>query len=335
MSTRTHITASPQGTERRAHLSPQNPPNPTPTLDEKTPLNIIAQPHHGRVNGANGALVADPMPPDNGHAAPAAPEATAEAPPAEAPATPPQATLHWADLRDRLVERVRRLAKVRLMPYMGFVGVTEDERPVFFTPYHPRSGHAVFVFAHLRTARHYLDHLLYSFEATTPASNLDLHIFAPHKPDRDDALYFRERAERLVLDARAAWLEWAAKVERGIPDDHWRRVHVLVVDDLRYWAEQARRDLSLHAAITTVLTQGLKRRVLVLATTTYSHWFTLPEAWRKAFRVGFYGSARDLAGLNQRLPRSVRDLAPEEALVPSREGRPVRFHSLVPEMLRG
>ncbi len=241
--------------------------------------------------------------------------------------------MHWADLRDRLVEQVRRMARTRLMPYMGLVGVTEDERPVFFTPYHPKSGHVVFVFAHLRMARHYLDHLLYSFETTTPTSNLDLHIFTAHKPDFDDALFFIERGERIVMNPQEAWLEWAERVQQGIPNDPWRRVHVLVMDNLRYWANLAEQDHALEEAITTVLTHGLRRRVLVFATTTYRDWFTLPQAWRKAFRVGFYGGVRGLADVPKSLPRSVQELAPDEALTPSRDGRPVRFHSLAPEIL--
>ncbi|NPA31111.1 MAG: hypothetical protein GXO37_03840 [Chloroflexi bacterium] len=240
----------------------------------------------------------------------------------------------WADARDRLLARVRDWANRRLMPFSGLVGLTDDQRPVLYTPYHPRSGHAVFIFAQLRTARHYLDHLLYSLEATTPASHLDLHIFTPHASDSDDALFFRERADRVVLDPSAAWQQWARWVEEGIPNDHWRTLYVLVVDDLHAWAERARRDAALYQAITTVLTRGLGRRVVVLATTTYSHWFTLPEAWQRAFRVGFYGGARGLTDLGSRLPRAVRELGPEDALVPSREGRPVRFRSLAPEILR-
>lgn len=220
------------------------------------------------------------------------------------------------------------------MPFSGLVGLTDKQKPVFYSPYHPKSGNVVFIFAQLRLARHYLDHLLYSFEATTPPSRLDLHIFAPHKPDEDDAFYFRERTDKVVPDARAAWLQWAEKIQDPRPlDEHWRTVHLLVVDDLRFWAEQARTDPELNEAITVVLTQGLRRRVLVFATTTYRDWFTLPLRWRRAFQVGFYGGARNLADLSQRLPESVRELPAHEALVPSREGRPVRFHSLAPELL--
>jgi len=240
---------------------------------------------------------------------------------------------HWSDRRNRLVEAVRRWAEARLMPFSGLVGLTADQKPVFYTPHHPKSGHVVFVFAQLGVARHYLDHLLYSFEATTPAPYLDVHIFAPHKPDSDDALYFREQHQRLVMDPRAAWLKWAETVQSREPlTSHWRTVHLLVVDDLHFWAEQARADAALRSAITTVLTRGLQRRVLVFATTTYRHWFTLPVLWRAAFKVGFYGGARGLAELSHRLPRSVQELAPHEALMPGK-GQPVRFYSLAPELL--
>ncbi len=288
-------------------------------------------------NGAHAASVKHSLP---------APEQT---PAAEAEAThiesPPWAQGPGGVLRGRLMRAVQRWHQRLLMPMVGVVGVTEDDQPVLFMPTHPRSGHAVFIFAQLDIARHYLDLALYSLVADdqyTPEVTL---FVPPRHPVPEKAIFFQEYADKMAQNATRELADWAARVEQGQVPGDWRSLYLLVLDDLSAWNAQANADPKVHWAITTLLRHGLKQRVLVLATTTYDQWRTLPKAWKASFRQGFYGGLRELAQRKtadgqpaktptlaawlERLDATFLDTPAWEAVLPIRGRTYIRFRSLL------
>jgi hypothetical protein len=212
-----------------------------------------------------------------------------------------------------------------------------------YTPYHPKSGHAVFIFASLPLARHYLDSFLFSLKLSTPTLEQDghIHLFVP--PTTEDDLGHKDGAAAFLHpdfamhmvapdQAAAEWRLWAGKVQNGEVGGSWRTLHLLVVDDLGYWARQAAENKALERAITTVLTRGLARRVVVVATTTYDDWFRLPKAWRQAFAVGFYGGLHTTPWSNDpRFPQALRALGPAYGLI-AKDDRTVPFRSVMTNM---
>ncbi len=292
----------------------------------------IARP---KPNGAHAASVKHSLPaPEH------PPTAEAEEIPVE---SPPWAQGPWGVLRERLMRAVQRWHQRLLMPMVGVVGVTDDDQPVLFMPTHPRSGHAVFIFAQLDIARHYLDLALYSLVADdqyTPEVTLFL---PPRHPVPEKALFFQEYADKMAQNATEALEAWAARVEQGQVPGDWRSLYLLVLDDLGAWHAQAKTDPKVHWAITTLLQRGLQQRVLVLATTSYEQWRPLPKAWKEHFRQGFYGGLRELAqrpadpsektppraAWLERLDATFLDTPAWEAVLPIRGRTYIRFRSLL------
>ncbi len=231
------------------------------------------------------------------------------------------------------IQHLKPLQRRYLQPFAALVGLALDnEQPIVYTPYHPKSGHALFIFHTLAQARRYLDSFLFSLKLSTPALDKDwhLHLFLPPTSDNDlgysdgAAAFFDDAfAKHMVApdQAVAVWRQWAKAIEEGEVQGSWRTLHMLVVDDLGYWARQAAANPVLERAITTVLTKGLARRVVVIATVTYDDWFRLPRAWRQAFAVGFYGGLSGTHwGNNPRFHKALRTLGPDYGLIVKDDG---------------
>ena len=244
------------------------------------------------------------------------------------PVQVPSPRLTPIERQQQWLQHLKPLQRRYLQPFAALVGLAlKDEQPIVYTPYHPKSGHAVFIFTALPWARHYLDSFLFSLKLSTPTLDKDwhLHLFLPPTSDNDlgysdgaVAFFDDAFAKHMVApdQAAAAWRQWAKAIEEGEVQGSWRTLHMLVVDDLGYWARQAAANPVLEHAITTVLTKGLARRVVVIATVTYDDWFRLPRAWRQAFAVGFYGGLSGTRwGNNPRFHNALRELGPDHGLI--------------------
>ncbi len=244
--------------------------------------------------------------------------------------------------REDFIANVRQWAKQYLTPFTGLIGIAvpdeptlvlQERRPVVFSPYLPDSGHAIFIASSLDVARHYVDHLLYSLRSTTPASDLPLQIFAAHPVEKTASLFLRDHLQSIALQPRADWIAWAERIRQRQQPDSWRQLRLLVVDDIAAWYERSRGDAAWQEAITTVLTEGLQQRVLVIATVTYATWKGLPQIWRKAFRVGFYSGATSEEIQALALPPQIRQFSPTEMFIPRRDDKYLRVHSVAPQIL--